>query len=204
MPIQQIAYDIPTDLAVGIMKGVYKRFGGVVRDAKTGAIVKHLKEIELPEKKSDGAVAQAIKQHPVVAVGVGAAAIVGTAGTAYIVNKKKEKLAKANAPECVWKFEKSLKKYLKAVRKGNLDEKTIDVLMKNLESIRESEDGAQISLDLSTKELKQLVNMIYDYTKKLAKANDVKFDRFKKSSPNSIDDLQCYLEKQKEIFRVVA
>ena len=33
MPIQQFAYDIPNDIAIGIMKGMYKRFGGVVRDA---------------------------------------------------------------------------------------------------------------------------------------------------------------------------
>ena len=34
MPIKQVAYDIPADLTIGILKGEYKIFDGVVRDAK--------------------------------------------------------------------------------------------------------------------------------------------------------------------------
>lgn len=205
MPIQQFAYDIPNDIAIGIMKGMYKRFGGVVRDAKTGAIVKHLKEVDLPvEKKAGNAVIQAVKQHPVAAVGIGVAVAAGTALTTYAVKKKKEKEYKKNTPECVIKFEKSLKEYLKAVRKGTLDEKTIDKLMADLEAIKEVEAAENISLELSTAELKQLVNLIYDYTRKLAKVNDVKLKRFKQTSPNSIDNLHAYLELQKRIFQEVA
>lgn len=70
--------------------------------------------------------------------------------------------------------------YLKAVRKGTFDGK------------------------LSTAELKQLVNMICDYTRKLAKVNDVKVERFKQHSLNSIDNLQAYLEVQKRIFQEAA
>lgn len=205
MPIQQFAYDIPNDIAIGIMKGMYKRFGGVVRDAKTGAIVKHLKEVEIPaEKKAGGAVMQAIKQHPVAAIGIGVGVAAGTALTAYAVKKKKENEYKKNSPECVIKFEKSLKAYLKAVRKGTLDEKTIDKLMADLEAIKEADAEEKISLELSTAELKQLVNMIYDYTRKLAKVNDVKLERFKQHSSNSIDNLHAYLEVQKRIFQEVA
>lgn len=205
MPIQQFAYDIPNEIAIGIMKGMYKRFGGVVRDAKTGAIVKHLKEVEVPKPKSGGgAIVQAVKSHPVAAVGIGVGVAASGALTAYAVKKKKEKEYKKNSPECVIKFEKSLKAYLKAVRKGNLDEKTIDRLIADLESIKEADAEEKISLELSTAELKQLVNMIYDYTKKLAKVNDVKLERFKQRSSNSIDNLHAYLEVQKRIFTEAA
>lgn len=205
MPIQQFAYDIPNDIAVGIMKGIYKRFGGVVRDAKTGAIVKHLKEVELPkQKRTGGALMQAVKQHPVAAIGIGIGAAAGGALTAYAVKKKKENEYKKNSPECVIDFEKSLKAYLKAVRKGKLDEKTIDRLMADLEAIKEADVEENISLELSTSELKQLVNMIYDYTKKLAKVNDIKLERFKQCSSNSIDNLHAYLEVQKRIFNKAA
>jgi len=205
MPIQQFAYDIPDDIAIGIMKGLYKRFGGVVRDANTGAIVKHLKEVEVPKPKSGGgALAKAVKAHPVAAVGIGVGVAAGGALTAYAVKRKKEKEYKKNSPECVVKFEKSLKAYLKAVRKGNLDEKTIDRLIVDLEAIKNEDAEEKISLELSTAELKQLVNMIYDYTKKLAKVNDVKLERFKQHSPNSIDNLHAYLEVQKRIFSEAA
>ena len=207
MPIQQFAYDIPNDIAIGIMKGVYKRFGGVVRDANTGVIVKHLKEIELPvpaEKKPGGVIIQAVKQHPVVAVGVSLAVAAGTALTTYVVKKKKENEYKKNSPECVINFEKTLKTYLKAVRKGTLDEIIIDKLMADLEVIKETDAEETISVELSTAELKQLVNLIYDYTRKLAKVNDIKLERFKQHSPNSLDNLHAYLEVQKRIFQEAA
>lgn len=47
MPIRQVAYDIPPNLALSIMSGVYKRFGRIARNAKTVEIVKHLKEVEV-------------------------------------------------------------------------------------------------------------------------------------------------------------
>lgn len=205
MPIQQFAYDIPNDIAIGIMKGMYKRFGGVVRDAKTGAIVKHLKEVEVPKSKSGrGTILQAIKSHPIATAGIGAGVAAGGVLSAYMVKKKRENGYKKNSPECVIKFEKSLKTYLRAVRKGKLDGKTIDRLIEDLEAIKKSDAEERISLELSTAELKQLVNMIYDYTKKLAKVNNVKLERFKQHSSNSIDNLQAYLEVQKHIFTEVA
>ncbi len=204
MPIQQFAYDIPNDIAIGIMKGMYKRFGGVVRDANTGAIVKHLKEVEVPKTKSGGALVQAVKSHPVATAGIGIAVAVGGAVTAYAVKKKKDDEYKKNSPECVVKFEKSLKAYLKTLRKGNLDEKTIDRLIVDLEAIKDEDAEEKISFELSTAELKQLVNMIYDYTKKLAKVNDVKLEKFKQHSSNSIDNLHAYLEVQKRIFAEAA
>lgn len=203
MPIQQIAYDIPSDLALGIVKGTYKRFGGVVRDSSTGAIVKHLKEAEIP-KKGGRAILKVIKRHPIAAIGIGATVTIGSAATSYVVKKKKEKRDKSNTPECVLNFEKSLKKYLKAVRKGTLDERTIDKLMDDLNQIGESDGGEQISLDFSTKELGSLVNMIYDYTRKLAKANSVKLKRYKLKKSNSIINLYDCLEMQKKIFEEVA
>ena len=205
MQVQQFAYDIPDDIAVGIMKGIYKRFGGVVRDAKTGVIVKHLKEVEVPvEKKAGGTMLQTVKQHPIATIGISVGMSVGAALTAYGVKNKKENEYKKNSPECVIKFEKSLKAYLKAVRKGALDEKTIDRLMVDLEAIKEVGAEEKISLELSTAELKQLVNMIYDYTRKLAKANDIKLERFEQHTSNSIDNLYAYLEVQKRIFSEVA
>ena len=204
MPIQQIAYDIPNDIALGIAKGMYKRFGGVVRNADTGAIVKHLKEVPVPEKKAGNAVLQAVKNHPVATIGIGLAVAAGTAGTAYYVSKKEERELKKNSPKCVVEFDKTLKKYLKAVRKGTLQEKDIDDLLKSIDEVRTLGDEEHIRLDLSSGELKQLVNMIYDYTKRLAKANDVKLDRFKSRSHDPIVDLEGYLKIQKEIFKEVA
>ena len=67
--------------------------------------------------------------------------------------------------------------------------------MKSIDEVRKLEDEEEIRLELSSKEMKQLVYMIYDYTKKLAKANDIKLDRLESFAENSIVDLENYLLK---------
>lgn len=204
MAIQQIAYEIPNDIALGIAKGLYKRFGGVIRNAENGAIVKHLKEVPVPEKRAGSKALQVAKNHPVAAIGIGLAVVAGTAGTAYFLNKKEERKFKKNSPRCVVTFDKALKKYLRAVRKGILEEKDIDDLLKSIEKIKTLGDEEHITLDLSSDELKQLVNMIYDYTRKLAKVNSIKLERFKSRCHDPIVDLENYLKVQKRIFNEVA
>jgi uncharacterized protein (DUF697 family) len=204
MPIKQLTYYIPPNLEIGIMSGIYKRFGGVVRNAKTGEIVKHLNEVGEPTKKAGSAVMQAIKKHPVATIGIGVVATATTATISYFVKKKKEKEYKTNSPKCIIKFDTSLQKYIRAVRKGTLDEKIIDNLMKSLDRIMEDENGEKIVVELSKTELKQLVDIVYDYTKKLAKNNFVELEKFRQSSPNLINNLHNYLEVQKQIFKEVA
>ena len=204
MAIQQIAYEIPNDLALGIAKGLYKRFGGVIRNAENGEIVKHLREVPVPEKRAGSKALQAAKNHPVVAIGIGLAVVAGTAMTACFLNRKEERKFKKNSPKCVVAFDGALKKYLRAVRKGALEEKDIDDLLMSIEEIKTFGDDEHITLDLSSGELKQLANMIYDYTRKLAKANSVKLERFKSRCHDPIVDLENYLKVQKRIFNEVA
>ena len=52
----QVVLDVPPDIAVGIASGALVRVGGVVRDANTGQIVKHLGEVRLPDKEAARAV----------------------------------------------------------------------------------------------------------------------------------------------------
>ena len=69
MAIKQIAYYVPPEIEAGLIKGIYKQFGGVIRNKKTGAIVKHLDEVPI---KKDNALIGAVKNHPVAAVTIGA------------------------------------------------------------------------------------------------------------------------------------
>lgn len=204
MAIQQIAYEIPNDIALGIAKGLYKRFGGVIRNAENGEIVKHLREVPVPEKRAGSKALQAAKNHPVAAIGIGLAVVAGTAMTACFLNKKEERMFKKNSPKCVVAFDRALKKYLRTVRKGTLEEKDIDDLLMSIEEIKTLGDDEHITLDLSSGELKQLVNMIYDYTRKLAKVNSVKLGRFKSRCHDPIADLENYLKVQKRIFNEIA
>jgi len=51
MAVTQVAFEIPPAIQEGIDKGMFFRFGGVIRD-QAGHIVTHLKEVELPKAES--------------------------------------------------------------------------------------------------------------------------------------------------------
>ena len=74
-----------------------------------------------------------------------------------------------------------------------------------LEELKQDKRYEMLKIELTTEELDVLVNRIYEYTVKLASDNAVELtDDEKKSSDNSILNLQRYLKTQKRIFKSVA
>jgi len=67
---------------------------------------------------------------------------------------------------------------------------------------------AKINIDFSTEQLNTLINLIFDYTRKLAEANSVELNELEEpvfvSVDNTISNLHRYLEVQKQIFEKVA
>ena len=83
--------------------------------------------------------------------------------------------------------------------------KSINRLMDALEELKQDKRYEMLKIELTTEELNVLVNRIYEYTVKLASDNAVELtDDEKKSSDNSILNLQRYLKTQKRIFKSVA
>ena len=83
--------------------------------------------------------------------------------------------------------------------------KSINRLMDALEELKQDKRYEMLKIELTTEELDVLVNRIYEYTVKLASDNAVELtDDEKKSSDNSILNLQRYLKTQKRIFKSVA
>ena len=77
--------------------------------------------------------------------------------------------------------------------------------MDALEELKQDKRYEMLKIELTTEELNVLVNRIYEYTVKLASDNAVELtDDEKKSSDNSILNLQRYLKTQKRIFKSVA
>lgn len=102
--IQQVAFDIPKEIALGLASGEYVQYGGVVRDA-AGHIVKHLEPADVSNdvNKAIQVAAQAIqlaKENKKTAIGVlavaGVAAAGGAvyAGVAHLQHKKEERARK--------------------------------------------------------------------------------------------------------------
>ncbi len=95
--------------------------------------------------------------------------------------------------------------YIEDIRNGELSMKSINRLMDALEELKQDKRYEMLKIELTTEELDVLVNRIYEYTVKLASDNAVELtDDEKKSSDNSILNLQRYLKTQKRIFKSVA
>lgn len=210
MTIAQEAFFIPDDIATGLATGLYRRIGSVVRYAigpNKGQIVKHLKPVDLKAaEQAQGVgvkVLQFVKQHKKgTIITVASAAVVGTG--LFVYNKVKNHESKI-----MTEFRASLRIYIDAIRKGDMDIEKINNLMNNIKTMRSHKDYNKISIQLTAEDLEVLVSRIYEYTVKLAKDNKVELTEeerniTEKNHTDTIINLQTYLRAQKRIFEEVA
>ena len=212
--IIQPAFEIPLDIAERLATGELIRYGGVIRDA-AGRLVTHLKEVQLPtsnEQTIMSKIANALttsKGKAAVAIGLGVVVVGGVAF--WVVGKKikKKQLAVLEMAKSIESYNASLCAYLDAIRNRSVDINIIDNLISDLDNIRVNGENGKISIVFSPEQLDTLVNLVFDYTKKLAEANSYSLlEEIKKPSPastdNAITGLRHYLEVQKRIFEKTA
>ncbi len=206
MAIVQDTFFIPDDIATGL----YRRSGSVVRYSsgpQKGQIIKHLDPVNLKAaEQAQGIGVKAlrfVKQHKKgTIITVVSAATVGTGLVIYNKVKNRE-------PKALTEFRVSLRVYIDAIRKGNMDVDKINDLMDCLRTLKAHKDYAKISIQLTTEELEALVGRIYEYTVKLARDNNIELsdedlDILGKDNGDTIINLETYLNAQKRIFSEVA
>lgn len=210
--IQQVAFDIPKEIALGLASGEYVQYGGVVRDA-AGHIVKHLEPADVSNdvNKAIQVAAQAIqlaKENRKTAIGVLAVASVAAAGGAvyagvtHLQHKKEERARKTAMDD----FNAAFSEYLKALGNSELTVEKIDELENAISALSGSEKGCTIEIE--SEQFKSLVKSVRDYTERLSKANSAKssnvvFKLFEKK-PNDISGLKECLATQREILTQAA
>ncbi len=210
--IQQVAFDVPKEIALGLASGEYVQYGGVVRDA-AGHIVKHLEPADVSNdvNKAIQVAAQAIqlaKENKKTAIGVLAVAGVAAAGGAvyagvtHLQHKKEERARKTAMDD----FNAAFSEYLKALGDSELTVEKIDELENAISALSGSEKGCTIEIE--SEQFKGLVKSVRDYTERLSKANSAKssnvvFKLFEKK-PNDISGLKECLATQREILTQAA
>ena len=210
--IQQVAFDVPKEIALGLASGEYVQYGGVVRDA-AGHIVKHLEPVNVSNdvNRAMQVAAQAIqlaKENKKAAIGVLAVAGVAAAGGAvyagvtHLQHKKEERARKTALDD----FNAAFSEYLKALGNSELTVEKIDELENAISALSGSEKGCTIEIE--SEQFKSLVKSVRDYTERLSKANSAKssnvvFKLFEKK-PNDISGLKECLATQREILTQAA
>lgn len=203
MIIQPNLY-VPPEIEAGLASGHLFRTGGVVRD-RTGNIIKHLKEDPSPSS-NQGAVGRVPVnlKRPWAIITVTALSAAAVGAVALIASKRKQTGDDPKMPEYIENYNASLHAYLEAVREGSLDVGIIIQLISDLDTVKAYSDNGGITIDFSTEESETLVNLVVDYTRKLAEVNSVELNELQRRAPASendaVVDLRRHLEVQRQIF----
>lgn len=196
MPIVNVNLVLDDDTYNGVMAGALE-LCGMVKD-KNHRIRKHLPTVF--DSAKDGAVkaVDLVRNHQKELILVAGILFVGgaVAGTvSYFTHKEKRKAKK--------QLGKSFQAYIEAAQDGMLTVEILDALINDLEIVSTLYKDDTIPLNLSAKQLSALLFSIYDYTKRMAVANNTNTSTVhapKLFRKNTVGDLQNYLRIQKEIL----
>ena len=180
---------VPDDIYEDILNGTLELYG-LVKDGEH-KIRKHLPTVKNAAETGAKKAFEIIKAHKGASIVVGSVIAVGTgvAITASCIsyNKKKKDIVFFN--EC-------LESYYSSIKDGVLNNEIIDNLIHSLDVLEEK----KISVKMSPTKLSAIIFSVFDYTNKLAEANNQKVKISKPKKKDNIIDIREYLEIQKDII----
>ena len=194
----QVVLDVPPDIAAGLASGALVRVGGVVRDANTGQIVKHLGEVRLPDKEAAKA-ARAIAQRALNATRGKVGAGIVVVGAVAVAVGGKVAFDWWNSHCRAKDLNMALNAYLDAAKAGQMTVERIDSLSAAIEAARGGglTDGGLTDL-VSIAE--KVVNLVEGYTTALAEANEAVWQAEQSTDVEPLVRLEHSLIEQRRIL----
>lgn len=180
---------VPEDIYADVLNGTLELYG-LVKDSEH-KVRKHLPVVKNAAETGLKKATEIMKEHKgtsiavisVLAVGAGAAITVSCISN----NKKKKHIVFFN--EC-------LEAYYTSIKDGSLDNEIIDNLIHSLDVL----ETKKVSIKMSPAKLSAILFSIFDYTNKLAEANNQKIKTPKPKKNDNLIDMREYLELQKNII----
>ena len=196
MPIVNVNLVLDDDTYKGVIDGALE-LCGMVKD-NNHRIRKHLPTVIDSAKSGAAKAIDLVREHKKELIVVGGIVIVGgiVVGTVSHFTQKEKRTAKKHLGE-------SFQAYIDAARDGELTVEIVDALIGDLDNVSKLYKDDSIPLNLSAKQISDLLSSIYDYTKRMAEANSIKANTIhapKVFRKNTVNDLQNYLHIQKEIL----
>ncbi len=201
MPVVPIYLNIDEKTYAGVKSGLYELYG-LAKNVDNKRVAKHIPAVADAAKEGASKAIDFIRVHQKGTIIVSGVLIVGgaVAGTVgYVAHRKQRKLDK--------QFGMALQEYLDSARNGTLNIEILNTLIGSIEAIEKSNSRKSISLNISAAQFSDLINCIFDYTKRLAEANNISIqtiNRPKYFKKKTADDLKYYLNMQKHIFEQAA
>ena len=152
---------------------------------------KHIPAVADAAKEGASKAIDFIRVHQKGTIIVGGVLIVGgaVAGTVgYVAHRKQRKLDR--------QFGLALQEYLDSARIGTLNIDILNTLINSIDAIEKNNPKKSINLNISAAQFSDLINCIFDFTKRLAEANNINthsINRPKYFNKKTSDDLKYYL-----------
>lgn len=201
MPVVPIYLDIDEKTYAGVKAGLYELYG-LAKNVNNKRVAKHIPAVADAAKEGASKAIDFIRVHQKGTIIVGGVLIIGgaVAGTVgYVAHRKQRELNK--------QFGTALQEYLDSARNGTLNIEILDTLITSIEAVEKCNSKKPISLNISADQFGDLINCIFDYTKRLAEANNIStqsINRPKYFKKKTADDLKYYLNMQKHILEQAA
>jgi hypothetical protein len=201
MPVVNVNLLVDEKTYAGVKAGVLE-LCGMAKNVDNKRVAKHIPAVADAAKEGAAKAIEFIRIHKKSAIIVGGVLIIGSAvaGTVgYIATRDKRKREK--------QFAKNLQVYLDAARDGKLTIEILDALIDSLNALSNNDPAKAVNLKISAAQFSDLIHSIFDYTIRLAEANNISpvlISKPKILKKKTYSDLQYYLNMQKTIFEQAA
>ncbi len=175
MPVYNISLNLTPKEALLVQSGKANLMG-LIKDANTSRIVRHVPTAVTTKETSPNAA-----KYALIGIGI-AAAVAATTAVAYAVAKhiKKKKAMKENpALALSIEYNQAMVNYVEKAQKGKLSLKDVKRFADFFNAIVEDYKTGDIKIDLSIEEINTLYGIVYKFTKALCEKSkemlDVKY-----------------------------
>ena len=196
---QLVKMDIPDKLVSDYISGKLDISNAVARNNTTGRIDSYVKLTSIDSKKTHN-----LSSKEAIAIAAGGTVLLVGGLIVHIIKKKKKSMKKIEVPEYIAKFHSIFQIYLREAKEGQLDIATICELIEVIDEIEANNDGT-FTIDFSASEVKELLEIILDYTKQLQICNNYSVNyELSNNSDHNINIFKKCLLMQKDYLENAA
>lgn len=201
MPVVNVNLLVDEKTYADVKAGVLE-LCGMAKNVDNKRVAKHIPAVADAAKEGASKAIDFIRLHKKGTLIVGGViilggAVVGTVG--YITSRDKRKRER--------QFAKDLQVYLDAAREGKLTIEILDALINSLDQLSNDDPSKAVNLKITASQFSDLIHSIFDYTVRLAEANNINpalISKPKILKKKNYSDLQYYLNMQRSIFEQAA
>ncbi len=201
MPVVNVNLLVDDKTYAGVKAGVLE-LCGMAKNVDNKRVAKHIPAVADAAKEGASKAIDFIRLHKKGTLIVGGViilggAVVGTVG--YITSRDKRKRER--------QFAEDLQVYLDAAREGKLTIEILDALINSLDQLSNDDPSKAVNLKITASQFSDLIHSIFDYTIRLAEANNINpalISKPKILKKKNYSDLQYYLNMQRSIFEQAA